>query len=95
MSRRFARRQGNLTGKVQAVAKADDALAVEQRNGPLVLSQPHVGTEIPESLAGRMTDAARGVPDTDWWVDRLYDFAPELDASVVRARYSRYVIDLN
>lgn len=77
------------------MADADDAVAVERRNGPLVLSQPHVGTEIPESLAGRMTDAARGVPDTDWWVDRLYDFAPELDASVVRARYSRYVIDLN
>lgn len=68
---------------------------MELRNGPLVLSQPHVGTEIPASLAARMTAAACQVSDTDWWVGRLYDFAADIDASVIRARYSRYVIDLN
>ncbi|MGB8694011.1 MAG: N-formylglutamate amidohydrolase, partial [Steroidobacteraceae bacterium] len=38
---------------------------------------------------------AQAQPDTDWHVDRLYDFARELGASLLVARYSRYLIDLN
>jgi formiminoglutamase len=33
--------------------------------------------------------------DTDWWIDRLYEFAFELGASVVRTSVSRTVIDCN
>jgi N-formylglutamate amidohydrolase len=33
--------------------------------------------------------------DTDWFVDTLYDFAPALGITMVSARISRYVIDLN
>ena len=33
--------------------------------------------------------------DTDWWIARLYDFAGQLDATVVRTAISRYVIDVN
>ncbi|MGH6927538.1 MAG: N-formylglutamate deformylase [Dongiaceae bacterium] len=62
---------------------------------PLLVSMPHVGTHIPERLAVRMTDSARAVPDTDWHVDRLYDFLSDLGASVIQATHSRYVIDLN
>lgn len=35
------------------------------------------------------------MPDTDWHVAELYDFARELGASLLVARYSRYVVDLN
>ena len=56
---------------------------------------PHVGTSVPEAIAARMTDMARNLPDTDWHVDRLYDFVADLDASVIAATHSRYVIDLN
>jgi len=42
-----------------------------------------------------MTPAALRVPDTDWHLPRLYDFAPGLGASVLAATHSRYVIDLN
>ncbi len=63
--------------------------------GPLLVSMPHVGTHLPEAIAGRMTEAARAVPDTDWHVDRLYDFLDRLDASTLAATQSRYVIDLN
>jgi N-formylglutamate deformylase len=67
------------------------------RAGPsaLLVSMPHVGTHIPAALAADMTEAGRGVPDTDWHVDRLYDFLDELGASVLQATLSRFVIDLN
>jgi len=42
-----------------------------------------------------MTPAARVLPDTDWHVDRLYDFLDAFDATVLVATHSRYVIDLN
>ena len=62
---------------------------------PLLVSMPHVGTHIPDSIAARMTPAALEVPDTDWHVDRLYDFLGELGAASIAATHSRYVIDLN
>lgn len=62
---------------------------------PLLISIPHLGTEIPEALLSGMTPAARVKADTDWHVDRLYDFAPALGIGVLSARFSRYVIDLN
>ena len=62
---------------------------------PLLVSMPHVGTHVPAGIAGRMTEAARAVPDTDWHVDRLYDFLDEIEAAVLAATHSRYVIDLN
>ncbi len=42
-----------------------------------------------------MTDAAELRQDTDWHLDRLYEFAGELDATVLQARISRYAVDLN
>lgn len=68
---------------------------VTRRGGPLVLSMPHGGTHVPDELFQRLTPIGRGLPDTDWHIDRLYDFAGELDATVVRANASRYVIDVN
>jgi N-formylglutamate deformylase len=67
-----------------------------QGTRPLLISMPHVGTHLPPALAARLTDEARHVPDTDWHLERLYDFAAEaLGASVLAATHSRYVIDLN
>ena len=68
---------------------------VRPGDAPLVVSMPHVGTEVPEAIARRMTDAGRGVPDTDWHVDRLYDFLEELGVGHIAAIYARYVVDLN
>lgn len=42
-----------------------------------------------------MTSVAQQVADTDWHVERLYDFAPELGASIIQPHTSRYIIDLN
>lgn len=62
---------------------------------PLLVSMPHVGTTVAPALEARMTPAAHLLADTDWHVDRLYDFLEELGASVITATYSRYVIDVN
>ncbi len=62
---------------------------------PLLVSIPHLGTDIPEPLKPAYVARALAVEDTDWHLDRLYDFAPGLGASVLTPTVSRYVIDLN
>jgi N-formylglutamate deformylase len=62
---------------------------------PLLVSMPHVGTDIPDDIAARMAPAATGKADTDWHLVKLYDFLGEMGASTLSARWSRYVIDLN
>ena len=72
-----------------------DVFTLHRGTEPLLLSLPHDGSEIPPSLAARMTGSARAAPDTDWHVSRLYAFARELGASLLVPRFSRYVVDLN
>ncbi len=72
-----------------------DVFTLHRGSAPLLLSLPHDGSLIPESLRARMTPQARVAPDTDWHVSRLYDFARDLGASILVPTYSRYVIDLN
>lgn len=76
-------------------ASTEPPFLFRQGARPLLISMPHVGTHIPTALAARLTEKACGVPDTDWHLDRLYDFADALGASVLVATHSRYVIDLN
>ncbi len=61
----------------------------------LVVSCPHAGTAVPDAIAARMTEAGLSLVDTDWNVDRLYDFLPEFDATFIATNLSRYVADLN
>lgn len=62
---------------------------------PLLVSMPHVGTDIPDDIAARMAPCALARADTDWHLRELYGFLGEMGASVISARWSRYVIDLN
>lgn len=62
---------------------------------PLLISVPHAGTALPPDLAERLTDAACLLPDTDWHVDKLYEFARAMGANLLVATWSRYVVDLN
>jgi len=62
---------------------------------PLLMSIPHVGEYVPDDIINRVMPIGRTVGDTDWYLDRLYNFANDLGASILRANYSRYVIDLN
>lgn len=64
-------------------------------DSPLLVNVPHAGTEVPDDIAARLTGRARALPDTDWHVNRLVEWVPGLGASLLCARKSRYVIDLN
>lgn len=73
-----------------------DDYTLTRGNAPLLISLPHDGTAIPEAIAVRMCPDALRVPDTDWHVHRLYaPLAEALGASLIRPRWSRYVVDLN
>lgn len=69
--------------------------SLHRGNAPLLVSMPHIGTEIPRDLQAGYAPRALAVEDTDWHLDLLYDFLPELGASLIKPHYSRYVIDLN
>jgi len=63
---------------------------------PIILSVPHCGTAFPEDIREDFDPTLVGAPDdTDWFVHQLYDFAPALGITMIRAHYSRWVIDLN
>lgn len=71
------------------------AFHFHQGQGPLLVSIPHVGLEIPDDIKQGMTEAGLSMIDTDWYVDRLYDFLRDMDVSIISAKYNRYVVDLN
>jgi formiminoglutamase len=62
---------------------------------PLVVSIPHTGTAVSGWLNERLVSPWVGVKDTDWHVERLYDFAASLGATVLRTDISRTAIDVN
>ncbi len=63
---------------------------------PILLSVPHCGTAFPKDIVDQYNPALIHSPDdTDWFVDRLYDFAPEMGMTLIAAHYSRWLIDLN
>jgi formiminoglutamase len=62
---------------------------------PLLISMPHVGTQLPQEVKDGLIPEALDLRDTDWHLARLYDFASSLGAGVLAARYSRFAIDLN
>ncbi len=72
-----------------------DVFEFHAGESPLVVSIPHDGRDIPADIRSRMTPTGRAIPDTDWHVRRLYDFAADMGASIIAARLSRYVVDLN
>jgi N-formylglutamate deformylase len=63
---------------------------------PILLSVPHCGIAFPDELRTDFDPKLSAKPDdTDWFVDRLYDFTASMGISMISAVYSRWVIDLN
>jgi N-formylglutamate deformylase len=72
-----------------------DWLTVVRGEAPLVVSLPHTGTEIPAAYERGLVSPWLARKDADWWIERLYDFVADLDATVIRTTISRTVIDVN
>ncbi len=72
-----------------------DIVEIREGTSPLILSMPHCGRMLTPEVEESLNDEGRAIADTDWWIERLYGFHAELNASVVQAKLSRYVIDLN
>lgn len=72
-----------------------DLYSFTEGQTPILVSMPHSGVFIPESILCHLNESAKSVPDTDWHIPRLYDFVIDQGHSVLQANYSRYVVDLN
>lgn len=71
-------------------------IAVESAKVPIIVSIPHSGRAFPPELAAHYKPSlAENPDDTDFFVDDLYDFLPQMGITTIRANYSRWVIDLN
>ena len=63
---------------------------------PIIVSIPHCGRTFPSALKHQYKkELASNPDDTDFFVDDLYDFLPQMGITTICARYSRWVIDLN
>jgi len=70
-------------------------LVLSRGSAPLIVSMPHTGSGIPDEFAPRFFSTWLARKDADWWVERLYDFADALGATILRTTISRSVIDVN
>jgi N-formylglutamate deformylase len=71
-----------------------DWLVVTRGAAPLIVSIPHAGTDL-GAFEESFVDPWLARKDADWRLDELYDFIDSLDASLVRTRMSRSIIDVN
>ncbi|MFT6328101.1 MAG: formiminoglutamase [Bermanella sp.] len=69
-------------------------VTVIQGRGPIILAQPHSGTYVPEAIWENLNTVGRQLLDTDWHIPRLYEGLLD-NVTIVRANFSRYVIDAN
>jgi formiminoglutamase len=70
-------------------------LSIRRGAAPLLIAIPHAGVAIPDDLVGDFVSPWLARKDADWWIDRLYAFAAELDATIVSTSMSRAVTDVN
>jgi N-formylglutamate deformylase len=91
---RRTRRESRLA-PLDGEADPEPLFTLHEGTAPLLLSLPHVGTEIPPELRAVLVPRALALEDTDWHLEQVYGFARDLGASILVPRCSRYVIDLN
>ena len=62
---------------------------------PILVSFPHDGTDFPARIKPGLNEHGLKNTDGDWYIFELYNRIIGRDISYIRARYSRYVVDLN
>ena len=67
-----------------------------ERELPIIANLPHSGLLLPPNVAAQFTlEHQRSLANSDWHLQTLYSFLPELGITTMQANYSRYVVDLN
>lgn len=74
---------------------SSSSFSLHKGSKPLLISMPHNGSCVSDDIAATMTEVGKSSIDTDWYMDKLYDFAVEMGVWIIQPKYSRYVIDLN
>lgn len=74
---------------------SNDIYTLHPGDSPLLVSLPHVGTQLPDALRPLYEPRALDLEDTDWHLERVYDFVREMGATLIVPLHSRFVIDLN
>jgi N-formylglutamate amidohydrolase len=70
--------------------------APRSRSTPVVVEVPHAGLEVDAEVLATLAASARALgADADLYVNELYADAPDVGATLIAARSSRYVCDLN
>jgi len=63
---------------------------------PIIISIPHCGTNFPDEIKNKfIPEQISSLDDTDWYLQDLYNFAPDMGITIIHANYSRWLIDLN
>jgi urocanate hydratase len=77
------------------MSKFERPFSFHQGDSPILVSMPHSGISLLPDMERKLSKEAKNLPDTDWYIPELYDFLPNINASIISANYSRYVVDLN
>jgi formiminoglutamase len=72
-----------------------DWLSISPGEAPIIVSIPHAGTDVPEDIRSSLLSLELAQHDADFFVDRLYAFASDFGATIIRTSMSRTVIDVN
>lgn len=71
-------------------------LTIPDSGVPVLVEVPHAGLSVPDAVRDEVSAPhAALLRDADIYVDKLYENAASLGASLLVARVSRYVVDLN
>ena len=71
-------------------------LTVPERGLPVLVEVPHAGLSVPDTVSDEVSVPHEALlRDADLYVDKLYSNVPDFGASLLCARVSRYVVDLN
>lgn len=73
----------------------DEVFEFVEGSRPILISMPHNGVQLPQEMLPLMTESAKALIDTDWYLDQLYQFAVDNGCYLINPKFSRYLIDLN
>jgi N-formylglutamate amidohydrolase len=73
-----------------------DVFEPKTGEAPVLVEVPHAGLDVPAEVLAQLVAPARSIArDADLFVDEIYQDAPLEGATLLVARTSRYVLDLN